>query len=79
MRELECVEIVELTTDYLEGALDTDAHREVAEHCVECWACERYIGEVVTVVGLMSSLPAVPVSPALEADLLTLFREWATA
>jgi hypothetical protein len=77
MRELACVEIVELATDYLERALDADARRAVDKHNCACWPCAWYFGEIATLVGLMSTMPAESPTPELECNLLTLYRGWA--
>jgi len=38
-RPLACRELVELVTDYLEGALAADVHRAVADHLRRCEGC----------------------------------------
>jgi anti-sigma factor RsiW len=40
---LTCVELVELVTDYLEGALSPSEHDRVERHLGACENCTRYV------------------------------------
>jgi predicted anti-sigma-YlaC factor YlaD len=43
---MDCQELVELVTDYLEGALPEDRAGEVEGHLRECVDCLRYLGQI---------------------------------
>jgi predicted anti-sigma-YlaC factor YlaD len=43
---VDCQELVELVTDYLEDALPEVRRREVEEHLQECVDCLRYLGQI---------------------------------
>ena len=77
--DLTCQELVELVTDYLEGAL-TDAERTRFEyHLNYCEGCESYLDQMsrtITTVGRLREEDADPV--ALEG-LLGAFRDWKRA
>ena len=54
---LNCQELVELVTDYLEGALPPARHAELREHLVDCDDCLRYVGQIQLTVRLLARLP----------------------
>ncbi len=66
---LTCQELVELVTDYLEGALAPDRHREVHEHLLECADCLRYLGQVQLTSRLLAQLPTTELSDELSTEL----------
>ena len=43
---MDCQELVELVTDYLEGALSETRADEVEAHLRECVDCLRYLGQI---------------------------------
>ena len=50
--ELTCRELVELVTDYLEGALDGATRRRVDEHLAACPGCTAYLDEMRVTIRL---------------------------
>lgn len=60
MTVLTCRELVELVTDYLEGALNPDAEREFVAHLAECGDCLRYLAQIQQTVRLLATLEASP-------------------
>ena len=66
---LACQELVELVTDYLEGALPPDRHREVHEHLPECADCLRYLGQVQLTTRLLAQLPTPELSDEFVIEL----------
>ena len=66
---LACQELVELVTDYLEGALSPDRHREVREHLLECADCLRYLGQVQLTSRLLAQLPTPELSDEFGTEL----------
>jgi anti-sigma factor RsiW len=54
--DLACRELVELVTEYLDGALDVSARARLDAHLAECGGCERYLEQLrqtVRVAGLL--------------------------
>ncbi len=45
MTGLDCDELVELVTSYLEGRLDRDTERRFNEHLAACDGCDRYLDQ----------------------------------
>ena len=74
--ELTCKELVELVTDYLEGALDADERARFEEHLAGCSKCRDYLEQMQQTIRTLGRLTedAVP-SPARE-ELLHMFRSW---
>ena len=78
MREhhVTCQEIVELATEYLEHALDSEAAEVFEEHINFCDGCEAYLGQMrATIVTVASIEPEEPPAAARER-LLNAFREF---
>jgi hypothetical protein len=73
---MNCVELVEQLTDYLEGALRWDSWTRLDDHLQGCVGCDAYLGEVRVTLRVMSRLPAEPMSAELESRLLARYREW---
>ena len=67
-----CQELVELVTDYLEGALPREDVTRFEAHVAACPGCETYLAQVQTTIALTrAGGRAVEVSPLLDA-----FRDW---
>jgi anti-sigma factor RsiW len=74
--DLACQELVEIVTDYLEGALSPADRVRFEAHiaaCVDCTAYLEQMRQTVTVVGRLRE-EDIPV-PAM-ATLLQAFRAW---
>jgi anti-sigma factor RsiW len=74
---LTCHEVVELVTDYLEGALSEDARRRVEEHLSICDGCTRYLEQMRETIRLTGMLTEEQIPQEQKADLLEAFRSWA--
>lgn len=75
-RELSCQELIELLTDYLEGALTERRRRAVAAHLDHCGNCHAYLEQMRTTIALTGRLREDDVEPAAMDELLDLFRNW---
>jgi predicted anti-sigma-YlaC factor YlaD len=74
--EMDCVDVVELVTDYLEGALDEPTRQRVEQHVEhECLGCREYVEQMRRTRQQLGHLPAEPELPDdLRASLLAAFR-----
>jgi anti-sigma factor RsiW len=75
--DLNCDELVEHVTDYLDGALDEETERRVADHLAGCDGCTTYVQQIrrtITTLG-SSAPPAVELSDEARAALLAAFRQ----
>lgn len=71
-----CQELVELLTDYLEGALPADQAGRVRDHLGACPLCAAYLEQMRATIGALGHLPAESVPPPVEDALIEAFRDW---
>jgi anti-sigma factor RsiW len=76
LEQLSCRELVELVTDYLEGALSEDDRARFEEHISRCDGCKEYLAQMRQVIELLGHLPTAALSPEAERELLAAFRGW---
>lgn len=76
--EIDCNELVEIVTDFLEGALDADTHRRVTEHLGLCDGCGAYVEQMRETVRLAGTLREDELRPEMRDRLLAAFRGWKT-
>jgi len=69
-----CREIVELMTEYLDGALAPDRRVRFEEHLAGCEGCRAYLEELRTARRVAGALATAPVPDHLRAELLRAFR-----
>jgi anti-sigma factor RsiW len=74
--EMTCRELVEVVTGYLEGSLPADDRERLEAHLTECPYCEEYIAQMRETIEALGGLPAEPLDPRREAELLEAFRGW---
>ena len=76
--QLSCRELVELVTEYLEGALSLEEHERVERHLETCRGCHTYVEQMRQTIELTGRLTVDDVSPEAELALLEAFRAWHT-
>jgi anti-sigma factor RsiW len=74
--ELTCDEVVELVTDYLEGALPAGDRTRFELHLVTCRGCERYLDQMRGTITAVGRLRGDEVAPEAMDELLDAFRGW---
>jgi anti-sigma factor RsiW len=74
--ELSCQELVELVTDYLEGALPSGLHERFERHIAHCSGCQTYLEQMHATIRVTGELTAESLSPEAERTLLDAFRGW---
>jgi anti-sigma factor RsiW len=77
--QLSCQELVELVTDYLEGALPEEERLRFEDHISRCGACTIYLEQIRQTISLLGHLPADALSREAERELLEAFRGWHSA
>jgi anti-sigma factor RsiW len=75
-RPLVCQELVELVTDYLEGALSRRDHARFEAHLAGCPHCTVYVEQFRETFRLTGTLRESDVSPEAAAALLEQFAAW---
>jgi anti-sigma factor RsiW len=76
IEQLSCQELVELVTDYLEGALPEADRRRLEEHISGCEGCREYVGQIEAAVALTHDARTPSLTPQAEEALLAAFRNW---
>ena len=74
--DLTCAELVELVTDYVEGALAPGERARFEEHLTVCEGCVNYLDQMRTTIALTGRLRSDDLSPEVEAELVDAFRGW---
>ena len=77
-----CQDVVELVTDYLEGALDASTRARFERHVRRCDGCDRYLAQIRRTIELTGRLTVDDVEDlGAEARdrLLDAFRDFHTA
>ena len=74
--QLSCQELVELVTEYLEGALPAEERARFDAHLAECPGCDRYVEQMRTTIAVSGRVPAPELSPEVEERLVEAFRGW---
>ena len=75
-QDLTCAELVELVTDYVEGALAPRERARFEEHLTVCEGCVNYLDQMRTTIALSGRLRIDDLSPEARADLVHAFRGW---
>jgi anti-sigma factor RsiW len=71
---LSCQEVVELVTDYLEGALGPEEHALVERHLAGCTKCDAYLHQMRTTIRLVGRVEVSSLSPQAQHELVEAFR-----
>lgn len=74
--DLTCRELVELVTDYSEGALSASGRARFEAHVSRCGDCTVYVEQMRQTLEVMGSIPVESLSPEAEQELLAAFRGW---
>ncbi len=74
--ELRCQELVELVTEYLDGALSATERVRFDAHLLECDPCVEYIDQVKVTVGVVGRLSEDELTAPVREHLLAHFRAW---
>ncbi|MGH2673362.1 MAG: anti-sigma factor family protein [Actinomycetota bacterium] len=72
--EMNCRTLVELVTDYLEGALSEDEGTAVEAHLAECEGCTAYLEQFRTTIRLTGMLTEDQIPTETREALLRVFR-----
>lgn len=73
---LTCQQVVELVTDYLEGALSAADRRRFEDHLSGCDHCTEFLQQFRTTIAVAGRLATEDLSPEMQQQFTTLFRRW---
>jgi anti-sigma factor RsiW len=71
-----CRDVVELLSDYLDGALDDVTRRAVESHLAGCQGCARALTQLRETVRVTGMLREEHLTEEQRATLLDAFRGW---
>ena len=78
-RDVACQELVELVTEYVEGALPPDEVAAVDQHLADCDPCLRYLHQMRATAAALGAVPTERVTQTLPDQtvdaLLEAFRQ----
>jgi anti-sigma factor RsiW len=74
--ELACQEVVELISDYIEGALPRRERRRLEAHLAGCEHCSEYISQMRATIRLTGRLRGEDLTPQMRDALVALYRRW---
>jgi anti-sigma factor RsiW len=75
-QDLACRELVELLTEFLDGALDERTRTQVEQHLVLCPGCTEYLRQFRVTIGATRKLAEEDLPERVKEKLLDAFRHW---
>ena len=76
---MSCWRLVELVTDYFDGALDAEAARRFEAHLEDCEGCVAYLEQMRLMLRLLGEIPTGSLDRQARERLLDAFRTWSAA
>jgi anti-sigma factor RsiW len=73
---MDCNELVELVTAYLDGALDSDTKARVEAHLADCDGCANYVQQFRETVRTVGMIRDEQLDPAFRNRLLDAFKNY---
>ena len=74
--QMPCQTLVELVTDYLEGALPETERDRLEAHLAVCEGCTRYLEQIRLTIRLTGRLREQDLDPEARDRLLEVYRAW---
>ena len=75
-RALDCNEVVELVTAYLDGALKRRERKAFERHLSKCDGCTNYVEQIRFTIEAVGRVKEDELPPQLRENLVTAFRDW---
>jgi anti-sigma factor RsiW len=76
MPDLDCIDLVELTTEYFEGTLSADETARLEAHLTECDGCTEFVRQMRITQDVLGHISTMVVPAAGRERLLSTFRAW---
>jgi predicted anti-sigma-YlaC factor YlaD len=73
---MDCNELVELVTAYLDGSLDLESRARFDMHLLECDGCENYLQQFRETVRTVGRVRDDELDPAFRNRLLAAFKDF---
>ena len=76
VNEMDCKELVEAITAYLDGALPAADRRRFDAHLAECPYCTEYLEQMRKTIARLGTIDETALSHEARERLLNAFRDW---
>lgn len=76
MNPLDCNELVEIVTAYLDGSLDLETRARFDEQLLECDGCDNYLQQFRVTISTVGRIRESELAPEFRAQLLEAFKDW---
>jgi anti-sigma factor RsiW len=73
---MNCRQVVELMTAYLEGALSPGDRARFEAHIAGCDGCTAYLAQMRMTMRVVGKLADEPVPAGIQKELVEAFRSW---
>jgi anti-sigma factor RsiW len=73
---MDCRDLVELVTAYLEGSLDPETRARFDLHLLDCDGCDHYLQQFRVTVKTLGAVRDDDLDPAFRSRLMETFRDW---
>ena len=73
---ISCQEVVELVTDYLEGAMSPEDVARFDHHLSLCEGCVFYVDQIRMTIAAVGRIGEEDVPPEVRDDLIAAFRDF---
>jgi len=73
---MDCNELVELVTAYLDGSLDLETRARFETHLLDCDGCENYLQQFLETVRTVGKIRDDDLDPAFRSRLLDAFKDF---
>jgi len=74
---MNCKSLVELVTEYLDGALPEPERARFEAHLAGCDGCTTYLDQIRTTIRVAGALSEEQIPPPAREALLDVYRRWA--
>lgn len=74
--EMNCKELVELVTEYLEGTLPVAERERFEAHLATCSGCTNYVQQMQRTIQVVGKLTEEAIAPQVREELLRVFKNW---
>jgi anti-sigma factor RsiW len=78
VERVNCIQLVDLVTDYLEGSMPDEQRARFDEHVAGCDGCTTYLEQFRITIRLTGMLSEEQLAPEARGTLLAVFRGWRT-
>ena len=73
---MDCDELVELITDFIEGQMPPEEHARLEYHLAQCEPCNAYLEQMRLTIRTLGRLENESIHAKARGRLLAAFRDW---